>query len=195
MKTKIKITGRITTLIVLLTISGIVALLAANDDDSSRHATTVQLSSQVTPDRVGAIQDSLYALINEEFKLVQPIFQHGCYDCHSKFTVYPWYHKLPLVKSLLDSDIRNGRKNVDFSDGFPFGGKGTILEILRDIRSEIDETDMPPITYRMMHWGRTIKGAQQDTVFAFLDSAITTLTAFYDREHIPYKKDSSDSKD
>ena len=195
MKTKIRWTGTAVTLVALLMVGGMVVLLAANDSDSSRQAASPQLSSQVTPDRIGAIQDSLYAVINEEFKLVQPIFQHGCYDCHSKFTTYPWYHKLPLVKSMIDNDIKNGRKHVDFSDGFPFGGKGTILEILRDIRSEINETDMPPITYRMMHWGTAIKGVKQDTVFAFLDSAITTLTAFYDREHIPYKKDSADSKD
>lgn len=134
-------------------------------------------------------QDSLFALIDENFKLVKPIIEFSCFDCHSNATKYPWYHKLPLIKGMIDRDIVSARKKVDFSDGFPFAGKASTLEILQDIRDEINQGDMPLWSYRVIHWGTTIEGARKDSVFAWLDSSIIMIKNFYDAEKIPYKKE------
>jgi hypothetical protein len=140
-------------------------------------------------------QDSLFALIDENFKLVKPIIQFSCFDCHSSNTKFPWYHKLPLIKGMIDKDISSARKKVDFSDGFPFAGKASTLEILKDMRDEIDQGDMPLWTYRLMHWGTSIDGARKDSVFTWLDTSIVMVERFYDAEKIPYKKDKPAQKD
>ena len=57
-------------------------------------------------------------IINERYvKNVKPIFVKSCFDCHSSQTRYPWYHSLPLIKSLLDNDIAEGKKHLNMSDG------------------------------------------------------------------------------
>jgi hypothetical protein len=139
-------------------------------------------------------QDSLFALIDDNFKLVKPIFEHSCYNCHSSATKYPWYHSLPIIKGMIDKDISVARRRVDFSDGFPFAGKSSTLQILRDIREEIVQGDMPPWDYRLMHWGSLVESARKDSAFAWLDSSIVMIEGFYDAEKIPYQKESPEDK-
>ncbi|RME27184.1 MAG: hypothetical protein D6800_05395 [Candidatus Zixiibacteriota bacterium] len=130
--------------------------------------------------------DSLYARINLSFATVKPILQQDCYNCHSNQTKYPWYYKIPGIKGMIDGDIKEARKHVDFSNGFPFGGHGNPLEDLQAIRDEVAEGDMPPFSYRMMHWGSTINGTQRDSLFQWIDSTMKILTGFYDEAGIPY---------
>ena len=157
-------------------------------DDQDEHSTKVQPVATPMAANVQAQRDSLFAVIDQSFLTVKPILEKSCFDCHSSTTHYPWYHKIPLIRGLIDSDIKSGRRHVDFSSGFPFSGRGTILEILKGMRSEIDEGGMPLFTYRMIHWGTSIDGARQDTLFTWIDSTVNQITAFYDREKIPYKK-------
>lgn len=121
--------------------------------------------------------DSLFAVINAGFQTLKPGFEHSCYDCHSKFTQFPWYYKLPIIKGMIDKDIKQARHNVDFSNGFPFTGKRSQADMLKGMRDEISGGDMPPMTYRMMHWGRQIEGAGKDSVVRWLDSSLARLAA------------------
>ncbi|HKK21740.1 MAG TPA: heme-binding domain-containing protein [candidate division Zixibacteria bacterium] len=145
-------------------------------------------STTVTKDQIQHMQDSVFAIINQNYQAVRPIFEHSCFNCHSKFTDYPWYHKLPLVKSLIDSDIKEARHHVDMSDDFPFGGEHVPLVTLRHIKREIEEADMPPWDYRLMHWGTKIEGEKQDSVFQWIDTSEKTLTDFYEAAGIPLPK-------
>ena len=38
--------------------------------------------------------DSVYAVIAESYKTVEPMLKNSCYDCHTSQTVFPWYHSL-----------------------------------------------------------------------------------------------------
>lgn len=133
-------------------------------------------------------QDSVFAAIDESFKLVKPIFEQNCFDCHSASTDYPWYHKVPGVKQLIDGDIKEGREHLDFTDGFPFAGKHTPLEQLADIKEETSEGKMPPLSYRLMHWGAWLSSAEKDSIAEWVDSSTVMLTRFYDSQNMPYKK-------
>lgn len=119
--------------------------------------------------------DSLFRVISAGYQTLKPVFEHGCYDCHSSFTKYPWYHKLPIIKGLIDSDIKEARRQVDFSKGFPFTGKGSQADMLKGMLDEIQSGDMPPFTYRMVHWGRQITGAGKDSVTSWIDSSLARL--------------------
>ncbi|MFZ1685697.1 MAG: heme-binding domain-containing protein [Candidatus Zixiibacteriota bacterium] len=176
----------------------VVAALFAQDKEQPQTSdgvpsTAEEVVTRTTEER----EDSLFALIDENFKMVRPIFEKSCFDCHSNSPKYPWYHSLPLIKGMIDDDIKKGRKNVDFSSGFPFEGKQPILQILHNIREEIDEGDMPLWQYRLMHWGTKIEGVRKDSVFAWLDSSIAMIENFYSAEKIQYQKEEpkSDPKD
>jgi hypothetical protein len=121
--------------------------------------------------------DSLFGVINAGFQVLKPGFERSCYDCHSRFTQFPWYYKLPIIKAMIDKDIKQARHNVDFSNGFPFTGKGSQADMLKGIRDEISGGDMPPMTYRMIHWGRQIEGAGMESVINWIDSSLARLAA------------------
>lgn len=82
---------------------------------------------------------------------VKPIFQQKCFDCHSQQTRYPWYHKIPGIKQLIESDIKEGLQHIDFEPDFPFKSHATPSEDLDEILEVIEKNDMPPVSYRIMH--------------------------------------------
>jgi hypothetical protein len=186
-------TTRIPATVLALALLGLMIGVLWAQDSTRVDSTEANSSGQIAAPTVDQGKDSLFATINESFDSVKPIFQHSCYDCHSQYTHFPWYHKLPLVKWLLDSDVKEGRQNVDFSKGFPFTGKGDIVQILRKIRREVDEGDMPPWDYRMIHWGTGVSGAKKDSVITWVDTTLNQVTTFFDRNGIPYNKDTTSS--
>ena len=95
---------------------------------------------------------------------VEPIFKTSCFNCHSNATHYPWYYRLPVVKFLIDRDIKAACKHVDMSNGCPFMGHGTFEEDLKDILDVLDDGSMPPIEYRAFHWGSGLTKSQKETV-------------------------------
>lgn len=49
--------------------------------------------------------------------------QRACYDCHSNETVWPWYSNIAPVSWLVQHDIEEGRRQLNFSTWLT-GGKG-----------------------------------------------------------------------
>ena len=71
----------------------------------------------------------------------------ACYDCHSNETQWPWYSNIAPVSWLVYYDTVEGRSKVNFSEWEQGGrgeGVGEILEVL-------DEGEMPPFLYLIMH--------------------------------------------
>ncbi|GEM_PF-576908 len=118
------------------------------------------------------IQVGILGAINENYlKTVKPIFQKSCFDCHSSQTQFPWYHSLPFVKRLLDSDVQEAKKHLDLSHDFPFEGHGTPQEDLEAIGKSIRKGTMPPFRYRMMHWGSGVSKSDQDAILKWVEES------------------------
>jgi len=143
--------------------------LAADEGDVVRpeSAPAVELRDTAT--------DSVYSLINASYQNVRPIFERSCFDCHSSFTDFPWYHSLPLIGGMLDDHVKEGREHLDLTDDFPFGGEGAQEKLLGEIREEIEEGKMPLWSYRLMHWGTAIENERRDSVFYWLDESLELL--------------------
>jgi hypothetical protein len=119
--------------------------------------------------------DSIYSTINENYQSVRHIFEYSCFDCHTTYTNYPWYHGIPGIKGMIDEDIEHGRSHLEMSGDFPFGGDDDQAHILEEIKEEIEEGAMPLRSYRLTHWGRLIEGEKRDTVFKWLDESLALL--------------------
>ena len=103
--------------------------------------------------------------INEQYtQKIKPIFQKKCFDCHSDFTVFPWYVKIPGPKHLMEYDIRQALKHMDMSKDFPFGGHGSPLEDLEELKKTITENDMPPLRYILLHWDSRINDDEKRVI-------------------------------
>jgi hypothetical protein len=152
----------------------VVMASAQNENQQPREPLTAgPMLSAVKTDSVNA--DSLLAVMKQGFLPVEPIFDKGCYDCHSDKTRYPWYHALPVIKGMIDKDIRSARKHLDMSGGAPFSKIIGAADILVAIKNELQAGDMPPLGYRMMHWCAKPSAAEADSVYTWIDRSLATL--------------------
>ena len=76
---------------------------------------------------------------------------------------------------MIDDDIKEAKEHLDMSNDFPFGGHAAQIEQLKEIKEEIEDGDMPILSYRFMHWGHLIEGKRQDSVFLWIDQSIELL--------------------
>lgn len=46
---------------------------------------------------------------------VEPLLRRACFDCHSNETRWPWYAQVAPVSWLVQRDVVDGRKHLNFS--------------------------------------------------------------------------------
>ncbi len=81
---------------------------------------------------------------------VHAILQTACYDCHSNNTTYPWYNYVQPVAWILANHIKNGKKELNFSE---FGSypKRKQQSKLKAIADQVKDGDMPLYSYTLIH--------------------------------------------
>lgn len=81
---------------------------------------------------------------------VKAILERSCYDCHSNKTAWPWYSYVAPVSWLVAGDVRNGRREVNFTD-WPFFRQDEQDHILSHIVRQLQRRSMPLPIYLTMH--------------------------------------------
>ncbi len=162
--------------LILCTALLVVSLAALPPGQTSESAASTNTANLTTPDSATLVQDSVYAEINNGFVTLRPIFVKGCFDCHTHQTRFPWYYKLPIIKGMIDSDIRNAHKKLDMEPGFPFSKRGDVADDLVNIHDELQSSDMPPLSYRFMHWDAKPSKAERDSVFNWINRSLKSLS-------------------
>jgi len=142
------------------------------DSDSGRE-------SLISPDEFlqseGAPSKEQLSIVNELYlKDVKPIFEKKCLSCHGSMSEadLPWYYPIPGVRQLIDQDIAEAKKHVDMSNDFPFGGHGDAAADLNAIKKSIEEGNMPPFRYRVMHWGSAINSNDKEKIFRWIEQSL-----------------------
>ncbi len=71
--------------------------------------------------------------------------EQACFDCHSNETVWPWYSNVAPVSWLIQRDVEQGRRRLNFSEwnGSSRGAREAVREIQRG--------QMPQWYYVLMH--------------------------------------------
>ena len=107
---------------------------------------------------------------------VQSILDRSCGDCHSNRTVWPWYSHVAPVSWLVASDVRGGRRHVNFSEwgAYPADKRAKALD---DICKEVREGDMPPFQYMPMHPAAKLTQADRDQLCRWAAIAKQTLSS------------------
>ena len=68
----------------------------------------------------------------------------ACADCHSNKTVWPWYSNIAPMSWLIQRDVDEGRKRMNFSTG-------NIDKVTQKAAGMISSQEMPPFQYTIMH--------------------------------------------
>lgn len=106
---------------------------------------------------------------------IKPIFQKKCFDCHSQNPHLPWYSSIPGAKGMISSDIKEAKKHLDMTGGFPFKGHGTSEEDLQAIKDAAIKRTMPPQRYKIMHWGSSLTSDEITKVKEWADQSLSLL--------------------
>jgi hypothetical protein len=88
------------------------------------------------------------------------IVQGACFDCHSYETVWPWYSNIAPVSWLVWNDVHNGRKAMNFSDWNNYDMTAS------EIASMVNEGEMPPAIYKIMHPKARLSTQEKQTLIA-----------------------------
>lgn len=90
----------------------------------------------------------------------------ACFDCHSNETVWPWYAKIAPSSWLLARDVSEGRETLNFSD---WGGN---LDEIGELTEVIDEGEMPPWYYTLMHSHAKLSDSEKKELIAGLAATL-----------------------
>jgi hypothetical protein len=81
---------------------------------------------------------------------ISNILRTSCYDCHSNETTWPWYSHIAPVSFLVASDVKEGRKHMNFSEWNKYSPKDQ-SKFLEEIIEEVEEGEMPLTSYTFTH--------------------------------------------
>ena len=89
-----------------------------------------------------------------------------CFDCHSNQTVWPWYSNIAPMSWLVQHDVDEGRKHLNFSTWT--AGQGAEAPFM------VESDQMPPMQYMLAHPEARLSEADKA---AFIEGLTATLTA------------------
>jgi len=81
---------------------------------------------------------------------ISNILRTSCYDCHSNETNWPWYSHIAPVSFLVASDVKDARKNLNFSEWDKYSSNKQ-SELLEEMIEEIEKEEMPLTSYTFTH--------------------------------------------
>jgi hypothetical protein len=81
---------------------------------------------------------------------VMSTLRRACFDCHSDETRWPWYAKLPVASHLIESDVTEGRSQLNLSRWTQYNPFDR-ADMLDKICQKAATGKMPPWQYGMLH--------------------------------------------
>ena len=109
---------------------------------------------------------------------VQSILQTACYDCHSNNTRYPWYAEVQPVGWFLNSDIKDGKGHLNFSEFGTYTVRRQYIR-LNDIIEQMTEEKMPLPAYTLIHSDARLSPEQRNMVMDWARAMEDSIRAWY----------------
>ena len=94
---------------------------------------------------------------------VHAVIQRGCYDCHSNETRWPWYSRVAPASWLIAHDVKEGRKEVNFSIWNQYDQRRKDRK-LKEIVKEVEKGKMPPWYYVPLHPDAKLSAAERELI-------------------------------
>jgi mono/diheme cytochrome c family protein len=92
----------------------------------------------------------------------------ACFDCHSNETVWPWYSNLAPISWLVQDDVDDGRKAVNFSEW------NRPQKEAHELPKMVKKGEMPPWTYAIGDSARRLSPAEKQ---ALVNGLAATLSS------------------
>lgn len=105
---------------------------------------------------------------------VQLIFAATCYDCHSNNTKYPWYSYIQPARFIMERHIRNGKKDLNFSEFGNYSRRRQESKFERIIK-QVESGEMPLASYTFLHKNSKLTSRQRETIIKWVDTTLKTF--------------------
>lgn len=99
---------------------------------------------------------------------VQTILQTSCYDCHSNNTNYPWHSYIQPVRLLMESHIKKGKKDLNFSE-FGNYSKRKQESKLKAMGKQIKSDEMPLSSYTLIHRNAILTTTEKEELINWIN--------------------------
>ena len=100
---------------------------------------------------------------------IQYLIYTSCYDCHSNNTIYPWYSNIQPIRMSIDKHIKNGKRNLNFSEWGSYSKRKKENKIKRIIK-EIISSEMPLKSYILLHKNAYLDTNQRKSIVDWLQT-------------------------
>lgn len=112
-------------------------------------------------------------------KAIYALNEAGCIMCHSKNAKPPFYASIPIVGSLIKSDMQMGLRAYDITDtvkAIESGAKVSSTDLAK-IEYAVDSNTMPPFRFKIVHWKSNISAAERKAIANWIISERAKLNA------------------
>ena len=107
-------------------------------------------------------------------KNVEAILRTSCYDCHSNNTNYPWYSYIQPARFFMESHIKEGKENLNFSEWGNYSNRKQNNKLDR-IAKQIKSNEMPLSSYTMIHKNATLSATQKKEIINWISQLKDSL--------------------
>ena len=97
--------------------------------------------------------------------------RRACGDCHSNETNWPWYSHIAPVSWWIRSHVRQGQRELNFSDWQTYSAAQKRRE-LESICGIISTGRMPPASYTLLHRDARLSVQDKQTVCSWANSEV-----------------------
>jgi len=100
---------------------------------------------------------------------VNEILIKSCNDCHSNYTVYPWYNEIAPISWYLAQHVNNAKRHLNFSEWTTYN-KNQQNHILKDLEEVLETHEMPLKSYIWMHKDATMTNKEYEMLITWVKS-------------------------
>jgi hypothetical protein len=108
--------------------------------------------------------------------LTRALAARACFDCHSNETVWPWYAAIAPISWLVERDVRDGRRALNFSEWTrPQKEAGEAAQSVR-------EGEMPPWLYVIPRPAARLSSSERQVLIEGLAATLGTQRGHRERD-------------
>lgn len=118
---------------------------------------------------------------------VQAILKVACNDCHTNYTVYPWYAEVQPVAAWLANHVDEGKRKLNLST-FTTRPVAVQNHKFEEIIEMVQEDKMPLPSYTWVHRDAILTEAQKQTLIHWAQAQMDSLKAQYPADSLVLKR-------
>ncbi len=118
---------------------------------------------------------------------VSQILQPACYDCHSNYTIYPWYANVQPVAAWLTHHVNEGKEELNFSEFATYSPRRQYHK-LEEMIKMVDDKKMPLESYTLIHKDAILSADQRTILTQWAQGIMDTMKATYPADSLKRPK-------